>query len=69
MDVEAGCRAKQVYLTKGHAKSVARLMARRHRDRFHLYRCPNCGYFHVGHLIPAVLRAAGRRSYAAASAA
>ena len=66
MDVEAGCRSKQVYLSKVHAKSVARLMTRRHREGFHLYDCPNCGYFHVGHLVPSAVRAAQRQGLSAA---
>ena len=57
MNVERGCRSKQVYLTKAHAKQVVRLMGARHRDAFHQYRCDACGYWHVGHLVPAWLRA------------
>ena len=57
MDVERSCRSKQVYLTKAHAKAVARLMGARHRDQFHLYACGACGYWHVAHLVPAYLRA------------
>ncbi len=56
VDVERGCRSKQVYLTKAHAKQVVRLMGARHRDAFHLYRCPACRYWHVGHVEPAWLR-------------
>jgi len=57
VDVERGCLAKQVYLTKAHAKQVIRLMGARHRDAFHLYGCEACGYWHVVHLVPAVFRA------------
>ncbi len=64
MDVEAGCRSKQVYLTKAEAKRVARLMARRHRDQFHLYTCPNCRNFHVAHLVPAAVRRALAQGWA-----
>jgi uncharacterized Zn finger protein len=53
MDAGQGCRSKQVYLSKAEAKRVARLMSRRHRDELHLYRCPECGYHHVGHIVPA----------------
>ena len=53
MVAEQGCRSKQVYLSKAEAKRVARLMSRRHRDALHLYRCPDCGYHHVGHIVPA----------------
>lgn len=57
MDAERSCRSKQTYLTKAHAKAVVRLMGARHRDRFHLYGCGVCGYWHVAHLVPAFLRA------------
>ncbi len=57
MNVERGCRSKQVYLTKAHAKQVVRFMGARHRDAFHLCRCEACGYWHVGHLVPVVFRA------------
>lgn len=53
MVAEHGCRSKQVYLSKAEAKRVARLMSRRHREALHLYRCPDCGYHHVGHIVPA----------------
>lgn len=56
MNIEAGCRGKQAYLAKAEAKRVARLMSVRHREAFHLYGCPNCRYFHVGHVEPAFLR-------------
>ena len=57
VDVERSCRSKQVYLSKGHAKAVVRLMGARHHDQFHLYHCGACGYWHVAHLVPAWLRA------------
>jgi hypothetical protein len=57
MDPERSCRSKQTYLTKAHAKAIVRLMGARHRDQFHLYGCGFCGYWHVGHLVPAFLRA------------
>jgi hypothetical protein len=53
MFAENGCRSKQVYLSKAEAKRVARLMSRRHSEALHLYRCPECGYYHVGHIVPA----------------
>lgn len=58
MDVERACRSKQTYLSKADAKRVARLMSRREREALHLYRCPHCGYHHVGHALPAAIRAA-----------
>jgi hypothetical protein len=64
VNIETGCRSKQQYLSKADAKRVARLMTARHRDAFHLYECPNCGYFHVGHIVPAILRAAAQRPFA-----
>jgi len=67
MDVERGCRSKQAYLSKAEAKRVARDMSRRHREAMHLYRCPHCGYHHVGHIVPARLRALGTGSAAYAT--
>lgn len=58
MDVVRGCVGKQQYLSKAHAKQVARSMSERHREPFHLYRCPACGYHHVGHLVPSAIRGA-----------
>jgi hypothetical protein len=52
MFAELGCRSKQVYLSKAEAKRVARLMSRRHGEALHLYRCPECSYHHVGHIVP-----------------
>ena len=57
VDVERSCRSKQVYLTKAHAKAISRSMSARHRDAFHIYACPSCRYWHVGHIVPAALRA------------
>lgn len=57
MDPERSCRSKQTYLTKSHAKAVVQLMGARHRDRFHLYACGFCGYWHIGHTEPEWLRA------------
>jgi uncharacterized Zn finger protein len=57
MNVERGCRSKQTYLTKAEAKQVVRFMGVRYRDAFNLYHCEACGYWHVGHVIPAVFRA------------
>jgi rubrerythrin len=59
VDVERGCLSKQTYLTKEHAKQVVRLMKRRHRgEQLHQYRCPSCGYHHVGHVVPESVRRA-----------
>jgi hypothetical protein len=57
MNVERGCRSKQAYLSKADAKRVVRLMGARHREAFHLYACPACRYWHVGHVVPAAIRA------------
>jgi len=59
VDDDRECGSKQGYLTKADAKRVARLMTARYRERFHLYACPQCRLFHVGHLVPAFLRARG----------
>ena len=57
MDVERGCRGKQAYLSKAQAKQVVRLMGARHREAFHLYACPACRCWHVGHVVRATIRA------------
>jgi hypothetical protein len=57
VDVDRECGTKQGYLSKSEAKRVARLMSARHRDGFHLYTCPHCGLWHVGHVVPASFRA------------
>ena len=57
MDIDRECGRKQGYLSKSEAKRVARLMTARHRDGFHLYTCPQCGLWHVGHVVPASFRA------------
>jgi hypothetical protein len=58
VNVERACRSKQVYLSKAEANRVARDMSRRHREALHLYRCPHCGYHHVGHIVAANIRVA-----------
>jgi hypothetical protein len=57
MDIERGCRSKQVYRTRADAKRVVRLMSRRYREAFRLYPCPACSNYHIAHLIPAAIRA------------
>lgn len=57
VDVERSCRSKQVYLSKGQAKAISRSMSARHREALHIYACPSCRYWHVGHQQPAWLRA------------
>jgi hypothetical protein len=57
MDPERGCRPKQTYLSKADAKRISRSMSARHRNAFHIYACPSCRYWHVGHIVPAALRA------------
>jgi hypothetical protein len=56
VDVERSCRSKQVYLSKAQAKAISRSMSARHRDAFHIYACPSCRYWHVGHIEPASIR-------------
>ena len=61
MQIDRECGTKQGYLTKADAKRVARLMSSRYREGFHLYRCPHCALWHVGHVVPAAIRAAIQR--------
>jgi hypothetical protein len=58
MDIERGCRSKQVYQTRADAKRVVQLMRRCYREAFRLYPCPACHRYHIAHLAPASLRAA-----------
>jgi hypothetical protein len=57
MDIDRGCRSKQVYQTRADAKRVVRLMRRGSREAFRLYLCPACDRYHIAHLVPASLRA------------
>jgi hypothetical protein len=61
VNIDRECGSKQGYLSKPEAKRVARLMTGRHRDGFHLYSCPHCGLWHVGHIVPAAIRATIQR--------
>lgn len=65
MDINRGCRSKLAFFLKTEAKRVAQGMSRRSGEPFHLYRCPNCGHYHVGHLVPAPVRAATTAAVAA----
>ena len=56
MDIDRGCRSKLAFFLKAEAKRVAQGMTRRTGEPFHLYHCPHCGHYHVGHLLPAALR-------------
>jgi hypothetical protein len=58
VDIDRGCRAKKAWFDKAEAKRIAQDMTRRYRKQFHLYRCPHCAHDHVGHLVPAPVRAA-----------
>jgi hypothetical protein len=57
MRTDRECGAKQGYLSKADAKRVSRLMSARYREGFHLYRCSQCHLWHVGHIVPAPIRA------------
>ncbi len=57
VNIARECGTKQGYLSKPEAKRVARLMNSRHREDFHLYACSRCRLWHVGHVVPARLRA------------
>jgi hypothetical protein len=59
--IDRECGTKQGYLSKAEAKRVARLMSGRYREGFHLYTCRRCGLWHVGHIVPAPIRAAIQR--------
>jgi hypothetical protein len=61
VSIDRECGMKHGYLSKPEAKRVARLMSGRYREGFHLYTCPRCGLFHVGHVVPAALRATIQR--------
>ncbi|MCI0582444.1 MAG: hypothetical protein L0227_06030 [Chloroflexi bacterium] len=61
MNIARECGTKQGFLSKSEAKRVAQLMRTRHREAVHQYRCPHCGLRHVGHRVPAPLRAAVQR--------
>lgn len=68
MDIDRGCLSKKAWFAKADAKRIAQDMSRRHGEAFHLYRCPHCGHYHVGHLLPANLRLAGAAAYQGAGA-
>lgn len=57
MDPERSCRSKQVYLTRADARRIERLMSRRYRAAFRAYPCRWCGNYHLGHTVPASVRA------------
>lgn len=57
MDPERSCRSKQVYLTRADARRIERVMSRRYRDAFRAYSCHWCGNYHLGHTVPASVRA------------
>ena len=59
MDIDRGCHSKLAFFLKAEAKRVAQGMSRRHGEPFHLYRCPECAHYHVGHVVPSGLRPAG----------
>ena len=61
MSIDRECGSKQGYLTKHDAKRVARLMTGRHGTRSISTRARHCRLWHVGHLVPAPLRAAVQR--------
>lgn len=43
------CDGKRPYRDKATAKTVAKRSERSLRQRLHPYRCPHCGYWHLGH--------------------
>jgi hypothetical protein len=61
VNIARECGSKQGYLSKPEAKRVVRLMSARHREAFHIYACPHCRLWHVGHIVPASIRASLQR--------
>jgi hypothetical protein len=57
MDPERSCRSKQTYLTRSDARRIERLMSRRYREAFRAYACQWCNAYHLGHTVPASIRA------------
>ena len=55
-DPNKQCYGKKKYLTKAHAKrSLSRLPRSamvKNRSSLKPYRCPHCGYFHLGTKVP-----------------
>jgi hypothetical protein len=56
MDIDRGCLSKKPWFDKAEAKRIAQSMTRRYGEEFHLYRCPNCAHYHVGHAMPEPVR-------------
>jgi hypothetical protein len=54
---QRGCRTKQVYMSRADARRIERVMSRRYREAFRAYACPWCGNYHLGHTVPASIRA------------
>ena len=54
---QRGCRSKQTYLTRADARRIERVMSRRYHEAFRAYPCRWCGYYHLGHTVPAAIRA------------
>ncbi len=49
---ELQCVGKIPYLLRGNAEKVKRSMRGQGRGRIEEYRCPHCGWWHVGHRPP-----------------
>ena len=48
-NVEKGCTPKRKYVSRTDARKAARRTANECRERMNAYRCPECGFYHVGH--------------------
>ena len=55
--VVRGCTSKRVYDTRQDARRVAKAMTRRHHEHLRAYACRYCRSYHVGHIVPAAVRA------------
>lgn len=56
MSLESECGQKKRYFTRKFARRRAR--ATSPDGVLHAYRCPHCGFWHVGHKYPAAKAAA-----------
>ena len=61
---EAGCIGKHRFDNKSMAGQVARKFGQRHHGAHCVYRCAECGGWHIGNQLPGS-KAAKRKQYAA----
>lgn len=46
---EQHCFGKRAWMTRSAAKQSVRRLKRKGSNGMHVYVCPTCGYYHVGH--------------------